>query len=95
MMFEGVKVSRQLLLFGWDFRGVREQGPMLSALKDKDSISPQNPALHHARFDEIVKRNKVEYHAGGSTQNSVKIAQALTGERAVMASVPREKRSVD
>lgn len=27
------------------------------------------------RFDEIVKRNKVEYHAGGSTQNSVKIAQ--------------------
>lgn len=33
MMFEGVKVSRQLLLFGWDFRGVQEQGPMLSALK--------------------------------------------------------------
>lgn len=32
-MFEGVKVSRQLLLFGWDFRGVQEQGPMLSALK--------------------------------------------------------------
>lgn len=32
-MFEGVKVSRQLFLFGWDFRGVREQGPMLSALK--------------------------------------------------------------
>lgn len=27
------------------------------------------------RFEEIVKRNKVEYHAGGSTQNSVKIAQ--------------------
>lgn len=33
MMFEGVKVSRQLLLFGWDFQGVQEQGPMLSALK--------------------------------------------------------------
>lgn len=32
-MFEGVKVSRQLLLFGWDFRGIQEQGPMLSALK--------------------------------------------------------------
>lgn len=32
-MFEGVKVSRQLLLFGWDFQGVQEQGPMLSALK--------------------------------------------------------------
>lgn len=34
MMFEGVKVPRQLLLFGWDFQGVRERGaPMLSALK--------------------------------------------------------------
>lgn len=33
MMFEGVKVSRQLLLFGWDFQGIQEQGPMLSALK--------------------------------------------------------------
>lgn len=32
-MFEGVKVSRQLLLFGWDFQGIQEQGPMLSALK--------------------------------------------------------------
>lgn len=31
--FEGVKVSRQLLLFGWDFQGVQEQGPMLFALK--------------------------------------------------------------
>lgn len=27
------------------------------------------------RFDEIVKKSNVEYHAGGSTQNSVKIAQ--------------------
>lgn len=27
------------------------------------------------RFDEIAKKNNVEYHAGGSTQNSVKIAQ--------------------
>lgn len=32
-MFEGVKVSRQLLLFGWDFQGIQDQGPMLSALK--------------------------------------------------------------
>lgn len=29
----------------------------------------------HFRFDEIVKKSNVEYHAGGSTQNSVKIAQ--------------------
>lgn len=27
------------------------------------------------RFDEIVKKFKVEYHAGGATQNSIKIAQ--------------------
>lgn len=27
------------------------------------------------RFEEIVKKFKVEYHAGGATQNSVKIAQ--------------------
>lgn len=27
------------------------------------------------RFEEIVNKSKVEYHAGGSTQNSVKIAQ--------------------
>lgn len=33
IFFEGVKVSRQLLLFGWDFQGVQEQGPMLFALK--------------------------------------------------------------
>lgn len=27
------------------------------------------------RFDELVKNFKVEYHAGGATQNSIKIAQ--------------------
>ncbi|KAL6036233.1 hypothetical protein STEG23_023969, partial [Scotinomys teguina] len=27
------------------------------------------------RFDELVKKFKVEYHAGGSTQNSMKVAQ--------------------
>lgn len=27
------------------------------------------------RFDELVKRFNVEYHAGGATQNSIKIAQ--------------------
>lgn len=27
------------------------------------------------RFDELTKKSNVEYHAGGSTQNSVKIAQ--------------------
>lgn len=29
----------------------------------------------HFRFDEIAKKSNVEYHAGGSTQNSMKIAQ--------------------
>lgn len=27
------------------------------------------------RFEEIVKKFKVEYHAGGATQNSIKVAQ--------------------
>lgn len=27
------------------------------------------------RFDELVKKFEVEYHAGGATQNSIKIAQ--------------------
>ncbi|XP_053495618.1 adenosine kinase b isoform X1 [Ictalurus furcatus] len=31
-------------------------------------------------FDELVKKSKVEYHAGGSTQNSVKIAQWMIQE---------------
>lgn len=44
-MFEGVKVSRQLLLFGWDFRGVQEQGPMLSALKGGANTSREGKNL--------------------------------------------------
>ena len=31
--------------------------------------------LFVCRFDELVKKFKVEYHAGGATQNSIKIAQ--------------------
>uniref|UniRef100_A0A1A8GX04 Adenosine kinase n=1 Tax=Nothobranchius korthausae TaxID=1143690 RepID=A0A1A8GX04_9TELE len=42
-------------------------------LKPNDQILAENK--HKALFEEIAKRNKVEYHAGGSTQNSVKIAQ--------------------
>lgn len=40
------------------------------------------------RFEEIIKRNNVEYHAGGSTQNSVKIAQvSLAGPTAARLNV--------
>ncbi|XP_034049450.1 adenosine kinase b isoform X1 [Thalassophryne amazonica] len=46
---------------------------------DKYGLKPNDQILaeekHKALFEELVKRNKVEYHAGGSTQNSVKIAQ--------------------
>ncbi|XP_016392165.1 adenosine kinase-like [Sinocyclocheilus rhinocerous] len=31
-------------------------------------------------FEEIVKKFKVEYHAGGATQNSVKVAQWMVQE---------------
>ncbi|KAM6897367.1 adenosine kinase-like [Xenentodon cancila] len=56
----------------------------ISAVVDKDfldkfGLKPNDQILaedkHKSLFEEIVKRNKVEYHAGGSTQNSVKIAQ--------------------
>uniref|UniRef100_A0A8C2AT63 Adenosine kinase n=1 Tax=Cyprinus carpio TaxID=7962 RepID=A0A8C2AT63_CYPCA len=43
----------------------------ISAVVDKDFLD---------KFDEIVKKSKVEYHAGGSTQNSVKIAQWMIQE---------------
>lgn len=35
------------------------------------------------RFDEIVNKFKAEYHAGGATQNSIKIAQVSRMRRAV------------
>ncbi|KAL0964836.1 hypothetical protein UPYG_G00329660 [Umbra pygmaea] len=56
----------------------------ISAVVDKDfldkyGLKPNDQILaearHKAMFDEITKKSKVEYHAGGSTQNSVKIAQ--------------------
>ncbi|XP_041125239.1 adenosine kinase-like isoform X3 [Polyodon spathula] len=46
---------------------------------DKYGLKPNDQILaeekHKELFEEIVKKFKVEYHAGGSTQNSVKIAQ--------------------
>lgn len=56
----------------------------ISAIVDKDfldkyGLKPNDQILaedkHKALFEEITKKNKVEYHAGGSTQNSMKIAQ--------------------
>uniref|UniRef100_A0A8C7ALQ7 Adenosine kinase n=1 Tax=Neovison vison TaxID=452646 RepID=A0A8C7ALQ7_NEOVI len=38
----------------------------ITAVVDKDFLD---------KFDELVKKFKVEYHAGGSTQNSMKVAQ--------------------
>uniref|UniRef100_A0A8C7APP9 Adenosine kinase n=1 Tax=Neovison vison TaxID=452646 RepID=A0A8C7APP9_NEOVI len=46
---------------------------------DKYSLKPNDQILaedkHKELFDELVKKFKVEYHAGGSTQNSMKVAQ--------------------
>lgn len=56
----------------------------ISAVVDKDfldkyGLQPNGVILaedqHKELFDELVQRSAVEYHAGGSTQNSVKIAQ--------------------
>ncbi|XP_072229153.1 adenosine kinase-like isoform X3 [Leuresthes tenuis] len=74
-----ITTLRENMLFGMG-------NPLLdiSAVVDKDfldkfGLKPNDQILaedqHKALFEEIVKRNKVEYHAGGSTQNSVKIAQ--------------------
>ncbi|XP_068111481.1 adenosine kinase isoform X2 [Hyperolius riggenbachi] len=42
-------------------------------LKANDQIMAEDK--HKELFDELVKKFKVDYHAGGSTQNSVKVAQ--------------------
>uniref|UniRef100_W5MAJ7 Adenosine kinase n=1 Tax=Lepisosteus oculatus TaxID=7918 RepID=W5MAJ7_LEPOC len=48
---------------------------------DKYGLKPNDQILaeekHKALFEELVKKFKVEYHAGGSTQNSVKVAQGF------------------
>ncbi|XP_029305574.1 adenosine kinase isoform X2 [Cottoperca gobio] len=61
----------------------------ISAVVDKDfldkyTLKPNDQILaedkHKALFEEIVKKFKVEYHAGGATQNSIKIAQWMIQE---------------
>ncbi|XP_061490823.1 adenosine kinase isoform X2 [Rhineura floridana] len=42
-------------------------------LKANDQILAEE--THKELFEELVKKFKVEYHAGGSTQNSIKVAQ--------------------
>uniref|UniRef100_A0AAR2LAS2 Adenosine kinase n=1 Tax=Pygocentrus nattereri TaxID=42514 RepID=A0AAR2LAS2_PYGNA len=46
---------------------------------DKYGLKPNDQILaedkHKEMFEEMVKKFKVEYHAGGATQNSVKVAQ--------------------
>uniref|UniRef100_A0A667YE83 Adenosine kinase n=1 Tax=Myripristis murdjan TaxID=586833 RepID=A0A667YE83_9TELE len=61
----------------------------ISAVVDKDfldkyGLKPNDQILaedkHKALFEELVKKFKVEYHAGGATQNSIKIAQWMIQE---------------
>lgn len=47
-------------------------------LKANDQILAEDK--HKALFEEMVKNFKVEYHAGGATQNSIKIAQWMIQE---------------
>ncbi|XP_072484208.1 adenosine kinase isoform X2 [Notamacropus eugenii] len=46
---------------------------------DKYGLKPNDQILaeekHKELFEELVKKFKVDYHAGGSTQNSIKVAQ--------------------
>ncbi|XP_053189185.1 adenosine kinase isoform X1 [Scomber japonicus] len=61
----------------------------ISAVVDKDfldkyTLKPNDQILaedkHKELFEELVKKFKVEYHAGGATQNSIKIAQWMIQE---------------
>nr|KAF6303425.1 adenosine kinase [Myotis myotis] len=45
------------------------------SLKANDQILAEDK--HKELFNELVKKFKVEYHAGGSTQNSMKVAQGF------------------
>nr|XP_008516067.1 PREDICTED: adenosine kinase isoform X1 [Equus przewalskii] len=76
---EAPRALRENILFGMG-------NPLLdiSAVVDKDfldkySLKANDQILaedkHKELFDELVKKFKVEYHAGGSTQNSIKVAQ--------------------
>ncbi|XP_026134006.1 adenosine kinase-like isoform X1 [Carassius auratus] len=47
-------------------------------LKTNDQILAEEK--HKEMFEELVKKFKVEYHAGGATQNSVKVAQWMIQE---------------
>ncbi|XP_058507556.1 adenosine kinase isoform X1 [Solea solea] len=51
---------------------------------DKYALKPNDQILaddsHKALFEELVKKFNVEYHAGGATQNSIKIAQWMIQE---------------
>ncbi|KTG31356.1 hypothetical protein cypCar_00038399 [Cyprinus carpio] len=75
----------------------------ISAVVDKDfldkyGLKPNDQILaeekHKALFDEIVKKSKVEYHAGGSTQNSVKIAQSQEPTGTCAACITGDNRSL-
>uniref|UniRef100_A0A3Q1FY97 Adenosine kinase n=1 Tax=Acanthochromis polyacanthus TaxID=80966 RepID=A0A3Q1FY97_9TELE len=48
------------------------------ALKPNDVILAEDK--HKALFEELVKKFKVEYHAGGATQNSIRVAQWMIQE---------------
>uniref|UniRef100_A0A452RJK7 Adenosine kinase n=1 Tax=Ursus americanus TaxID=9643 RepID=A0A452RJK7_URSAM len=79
MKVEAPRALSENILFGMG-------NPLLdiTAVVDKDfldkySLKPNDQILaedkHKELFDELVKKFKVEYHAGGSTQNSIKVAQ--------------------
>uniref|UniRef100_A0A3B3SJX6 Adenosine kinase n=1 Tax=Paramormyrops kingsleyae TaxID=1676925 RepID=A0A3B3SJX6_9TELE len=55
-----------------------EKKELRYGLKPNDQILAEDK--HKELFEELVKKFKVEYHAGGSTQNSIKIAQWMIQE---------------
>ncbi|KAL1262992.1 hypothetical protein QQF64_005731 [Cirrhinus molitorella] len=64
---------------------------------DKYGLKPDDQILaeekHKEMFEEIVKKFKVEYHAGGATQNSVKVAQLFKAGSRKKGSLMRNQAS--
>ncbi|XP_009957169.1 PREDICTED: adenosine kinase, partial [Leptosomus discolor] len=53
----------------------RDKRSGAEAADGRDVAFAQHEGSFTLQFEELVKKFKVEYHAGGSTQNSVKVAQ--------------------
>ncbi|XP_074152881.1 adenosine kinase isoform X1 [Sminthopsis crassicaudata] len=76
---EATPALRENILFGMGNPLLDISAVVDKNFLDKYGLKPNDQILaeekHKELFEELVKNFKVEYHAGGSTQNSIKVAQ--------------------